>query len=202
MSPKPDVSAERKQQIYQAAISCFNRKVYYLTTMEDIVTESGLSKGALYWYFDSKKALLIGLIEELLDLIGQEWEIIVADKTMSATEKLEASLEIFRAQFEEMVAFIGVIMEAWSLSRHDEDVEKVSREFYKPYLEAMEHIVQEGISQGEFTAANPGATAAIILTMFDGLTMSVGAGLLQEQDTDDLLDAAVEMVTRGLGVNG
>jgi len=201
MSPKTDVSVERKQQIYQAAITCFNRKGYYQTTMDDIVTESGLSKGTLYWYFDSKKALFIGLMEELLDAIGQEWEGISADQTLSNTEKLKAILELFRAQFGEMVAFFGIIMEAWALTLQDEDVQKISREFYKPYLSAMEHIIQDGINQGEFRVEDPTATSAVILTIYDGLTLAVGAGLLQDQDPDELLDAAGALVLRGLGVD-
>ena len=51
MTPRPDVSEERKAQIYQAALACFNRKGYYRTTMDDIVAESVLSKGSLHWYF-------------------------------------------------------------------------------------------------------------------------------------------------------
>ena len=199
MSPKPDVSAERKQQIFQAAVICFNRKGYYRTTMDDIVAESGLSKGALYWYFSSKKELFIGLMDDFLNQIGQEWETIIADESTSATEKLKASLGVLRAQFAEMVDFFGVIMEAWALTIHDENVGKLSREFYKPYLAAMDQIIEEGISQGEFQVEDVQATSAVILTMFDGLILAVGAGIL-DLDPDMLLDAAEIMVLRGLGV--
>jgi AcrR family transcriptional regulator len=57
MPPRPDVSAERHAQIIKAALACFSRKGYTNTTMDDIVAESGLSKGSLYWYFDSKDDL-------------------------------------------------------------------------------------------------------------------------------------------------
>lgn len=58
MSPRPNVSAERRAQIIRAALACFMRKGYNNTTMNDIVAESGLSKGAIYWYFESKDDLL------------------------------------------------------------------------------------------------------------------------------------------------
>jgi len=110
MSPKPDVSAERKQQIYQAALACFNRKGYYQTTMDEIVVESGLSKGALYWYFDSKKTLFISLLSDFMSPMGQEWEAIVDDPAMTATQKLKQMLAYFRAQFDEMVEFFGLVI--------------------------------------------------------------------------------------------
>ena len=51
MPPRPDVSEERRGQIIEAALACFTRKGYANTTIDDIVAESGLSKGAIYWYF-------------------------------------------------------------------------------------------------------------------------------------------------------
>ncbi len=199
MSPKPDVSTERKQQIYRAALVCFNRKGYFQTTMDDIVAESGLSKGALYWYFNSKKELFLSLLQEVMEPVAQEWEAIVADETMSATKKMQISLAYFRNLFEEMIDFFGVILEAWAQTHLDEDVEKLTREFYKPYLATMNRMIEEGIAKGEFQVEAPLATSAVILTMFDGLTLAVGAGMLA-QELDELWDAAEALVLRGLGV--
>jgi AcrR family transcriptional regulator len=199
MSPKTDVSAQRKQQIYQAALTCFNLKGYYQTTMDDIVTESGLSKGALYWYFSSKKELFIALFKDFMEPMGREWEAIASDKTTNAVQKLVKSLAMFRAQYQEMVDFFGLVIEAWAQTHFDEDVQALTGELYKPYQAVMEQILEEGIAQGEFEIENVQSTSAIILTMYDGLTLAVGAGML-DQDPDVLLNAAETMVLRGLGV--
>jgi AcrR family transcriptional regulator len=199
MSPKPDVSAERKQQIYQAALACFNRKGYYQTTMDDIVVESGLSKGALYWYFDSKKALFISLLSDFMTPMGQEWEAIVDDPTMTAAQKMRMMLAYFRAQFDEMVEFFGLVIEAWAQTHFDDDVQQLTHDLYKPYQGFMERILEEGIAQGEFRQADVASTSAVILTLFDGLTLAVGAGMIDQQP-DDLMAAAEALVLRGLGV--
>lgn len=199
MSPKQDVSAERRKQIYEAAMTCFNRKGYYQTTMDEIAAESGLSKGALYWYFDSKKELFISLLQDILDPIGLEWEAIAADKTRTATEKLRLIVAVFRAQFDEMVGIFGVVIEAWAQTHFDEDMKEIIRGFYKPYLALMDHSIREGVSSGEFRVKNVPAASAVILTLFDGLTLAFGAGLL-DLSHDDLLDAAEIMVFRSLGV--
>ena len=199
MSPKPDVSAERKQQIYQAALACFNRKGYHQTTMDDIVVESGLSKGALYWYFDSKKALFISLLNDFMTPMGQEWEAIVDDPTLTAAQKLKTMLAYFRAQFDEMVKFFGLVIEAWSQTHFDDDVQQLTHDLYKPYQALMERILDEGIAQGEFSQVDVAATSAVILTLFDGLTLAVGAGMI-DQESNDLMAAAEALVLRGLGV--
>jgi len=198
MSPKPDVSVERKQQIYQAALACFNRKGYYQTTMDDIVAESGLSKGALYWYFDSKKALFISLLSDFMTPMGQEWEAIVEDPAMTATQKLKKMLAYFRAQFDEMVEFFGLVIEAWAQTHFDDDVQRLTHDLYKSYQVFLERIIEDGIAQGEFRQADVASTSAVILTLFDGLTLAVGARML-DQEVDDLMAAAEALVLHGLG---
>jgi AcrR family transcriptional regulator len=199
MSPKPDVSAERKQQIYEAALACFNRKGYHQTTMDDIVVESGLSKGALYWYFDSKKALFISLLGDFMAPMGQEWEAIVADQAMTATQKMKTMLAYFRAQFDEMVEFFGLVIEAWAQTHFDDDVQQLTHDLYQPYQALMKRILEEGIARGEFRQADVASTSAVILTLFDGLTLAVGAGMI-DQNPNELMEAAETLILRGLGV--
>lgn len=59
MAPRPDVSEERKTQILTAATKMFTEHGFAEARMDDIAVESGLSKGALYWYFESKDAIII-----------------------------------------------------------------------------------------------------------------------------------------------
>lgn len=60
---KPDTQRQRRENILDAAHSCFARGGFHATTMQDICKEAGVSPGALYVYFDSKEALIAGLCE-------------------------------------------------------------------------------------------------------------------------------------------
>lgn len=53
----------RPDEILDATLSVFTLKGFEAARIEDIAAEAGLSKGAIYLYFDSKDALLKGLIE-------------------------------------------------------------------------------------------------------------------------------------------
>src|SRR5258708_12887384 len=61
--PKTSAAAKeaRRTQILDAAVRCFARTGYYATTIEDVVRETGLSRGALYLYFPSKEALYLAI---------------------------------------------------------------------------------------------------------------------------------------------
>ena len=65
----PKVSAEhlanRRQQILDAAASCFARNGFHRTSMQDIVKESGLSAGLIYRYFTGKDDMIVAIVERV-----------------------------------------------------------------------------------------------------------------------------------------
>ncbi|MFO8049465.1 MAG: TetR/AcrR family transcriptional regulator [Desulfosudaceae bacterium] len=54
---------QRRAQIKEAAISLFSTKGYQQSTMDDLAVEAGVSKSLIYWYWESKAALLSELID-------------------------------------------------------------------------------------------------------------------------------------------
>ena len=195
MPPQTDT----RQQILTSAMTCFMRKGYHRATMDDIVVESGLSKGTLYWYFKSKKELFLALIQSVLEPIGQSWDSLIEEPNKTAVEKLRSITSQFRTELGEMASFFGIMMEAWSLTRHDEDVEFVVKGIYKPYLQIMTRIIDEGKSNGELAVDSAQSTAMVILVLYDGLTLFKGMDFL-ETDWDILMDATEKLLFQGLGV--
>lgn len=65
-APKPKFrrrAEARPDEILDAALAVFTEKGFEAARVDDIAARAGLSKGAVYLYFDSKEALLRGLIE-------------------------------------------------------------------------------------------------------------------------------------------
>jgi AcrR family transcriptional regulator len=61
--------ADRRRQILDAAIVCLDGQGWNRTTVDDVAAAAGLSKGAVYIHFESKRALLIGLLERNVEAI-------------------------------------------------------------------------------------------------------------------------------------
>lgn len=57
-------SVNRKQEILQAALELFYKKGYENTTINNIIDELGVSKGAFYHYFESKEDVIISIARE------------------------------------------------------------------------------------------------------------------------------------------
>jgi AcrR family transcriptional regulator len=64
----PKVSDEhldaRRQQIVDAAVSCFAREGFHRATMQDVCREAGLSPGAVYRYFSGKQEIIEAIAAE------------------------------------------------------------------------------------------------------------------------------------------
>jgi AcrR family transcriptional regulator len=64
----PRITAARasaqRERILDAALTCFAREGFHAATMQDIVTESGLSPGAIYGYFKGKTDVVTAIASE------------------------------------------------------------------------------------------------------------------------------------------
>lgn len=54
----------KRQQILQAAITCFSRKGFHRTSTAEICAEAGMSPGNLFYYFPTKQAIIAAIVEE------------------------------------------------------------------------------------------------------------------------------------------
>src|SRR4030067_3008163 len=80
--------AARRNEILEAAQRFVYSKGYEQLTIQDILDELQISKGAFYHYFDSKHAMLAAMIERMQDEVEQLLVPIVQDTRMPALEKL------------------------------------------------------------------------------------------------------------------
>jgi AcrR family transcriptional regulator len=201
MDEKEVLSQYRRQQIHAAALTWFARKGYHLATMDEIAFESGLSKGTLYWYFPSKKELFISLLDDTMKQFGDEWQVLVDAADVGAIAKLEMSLAFFKTEMVKMSPLVDILLEAWALLRHDEEIAERLRKFYVPFTDLMAGIIEEGMEEGVFDVENPSVSAMVIVTLFDGIMLAISTGL-DLGDWERILDSAEEMVLRGLGAKG
>jgi AcrR family transcriptional regulator len=59
----PKVVEDRREQIIDAAMRVFAQKGYSKATNKDIAREAGITPGLIYYYFESKEALLYAILE-------------------------------------------------------------------------------------------------------------------------------------------
>ena len=61
---KHQTEAERRSQILRAARAVFIQKGFLAARVEDVAKRAGLSKGAVYFYYSSKRQLFLALVQD------------------------------------------------------------------------------------------------------------------------------------------
>ncbi len=172
MSPPRASKEERRDQIMKAAVACFSRKGYHLTTMDDIVAESGLSKGSLYWHYKNKKDLFLSVMSGYFKQMSAGFEAMLAQPA-TAADKLNLLAE-FSAQMSsdpELEALMSVVIDFYTQTRHDPEVEAASKNVFTPFIDSIAGIIEEGAASGEFKAVNARQLAVSLMAAYDGLFM-------------------------------
>ncbi len=139
----PEYKKEAKNRIIKVAIGLFSKKGYHDTTMDDIASELGVSRGAIYQYFESKEAILqdIFLLNQrcLRELLEQHKEV---------TDPLKVAERLFDKFTESNKARMPIHFEIISLASHDEAIKKVLLEDNKRNAEVAQAFVQYHIEKG------------------------------------------------------
>jgi len=167
MSPRPDVSKERKDHILDSATDVFAQKGFNETRMDDIVKESGLSKGTLYWYFKSKDEIILSIFERIFTREFQELENLVASDC-TATDRLMDYTKRLVADVKRMLRLMPLAYEFMSWAFRRTFVQDAFKVYMKKYMDILVPVIQQGIDTGEFRQIDPRSAAITIGAIFEG----------------------------------
>lgn len=169
MSPRPDVSEERKQQILDAAIAVFARLGFRAARMDDVAEQAGLSKGALYLYYKSKDAIIAAILQRLFAgefkhlqaLVESEGKGPVAEQLLTLTRQ-------FASMMQWMSKLMPIAFEFYAIAGRDKAVRQFLKEYFTDYRHLLARLIERGIAQGEFRDINAEATAITFVALFEG----------------------------------
>ena len=172
MSPRPDVSEERKNQILEAAIAVFARLGFQQARMDDIASQAGLSKGALYLYYKSKDAIIATLLKYFFTQEFKKLQAIAeSNQQKSAHEQLMTLTHQLTEAMQWMSRLMPIAFEFYAIAGREPKVHQSLKEYFKDYRTLLAQLIQHGIDNGEFRAVNA-ETAAITLTaLYEGLAL-------------------------------
>jgi AcrR family transcriptional regulator len=187
--------AETHERILQAALACFRRKGYNHTTMDDIVAESGLSKGTLYWHFESKDDLLTAVFTSTFEAFGEDAisDIICYE---TAAEKLRAMAHGAADFSESLIGYFSLFIEFWISSERREETSHIWYDLLEQYQRVLAAIIEEGIQNGEFRPVDAESLAWAFLATYDGL--AAYAEFVPDLDLQCISQTFVDTILDGL----
>ena len=186
---------ERAEQILDAARTCFMRKGYFATKMDEIARESGLSKGGIYFHFDSKRDIFRSLVEREYDS-----DMAFIDSVVDTDGDVSGMLIELGGHFVSQFAstdkprFTAIIAE---MAIRDENIRQMIHELQTNYIDRLALVLERAMDQGQLRRADPTYTAILLKAIIDGIQAEMAVGST-EPDLERLLGTAMDVLTHGL----
>ncbi|ATH94765.1 TetR family transcriptional regulator [Bacillus glycinifermentans] len=174
MSPKitQEQKDRRKAEILKAAERVFKRKGFEMTTMKDIVEESGFSRGGVYLYFSSTEDMFKHIIEEHLDVFLTDLQ--ERSKSDESVWSIILSyIDDFKEGLDEIAdSFAAVQFEYFFTSWRNGSRKTYLTKRYETFAAHFTELLQKGADNGEFDPLQPIETITkFFMNMNDAIVM-------------------------------
>lgn len=172
----------RKQEILDNALLLFSEKGYEKTTIEDILTKTGISKGTFYYYFETKEDVLKVLAwreaERKLELTRQ----IAEDECLTALDKLNKIIigaqQINFTGFKHRIEILKAVSEYGNL----EFQQRIYDHSLRLGVPLIQTILEQGIRENAMKIEYPQEMAELFIVMMNHFKAVIGKIWLELED--------------------
>jgi AcrR family transcriptional regulator len=168
MAPRPDVSEDRRNQILDTAEDVFAKHGFDETRMDDLAERSGLSKGAIYWYFKKKDDIIGALLDRVfrrsIAAIRR-----IAEEQATAGQRLLRIGEQISHDYRAMSRLMPIALEFYAVALRQRSIRKHLAAIYEQLLSILVPLIEEGVRNGEFANRDARRAATIFIGSYEGL---------------------------------
>lgn len=176
MNAMPRVSADhlaaRRQQILDAARTCFLRNGFHATSMQDVIKEANLSVGAVYRYFPSKNDLITALAEQVIGDITAVFAALAATEPPPPLHAVMARVVDVATANTGPNGALRLALHIWSESLRDPALAGFVAGVYGKLRDIMIQIARRAQQHGDLPAdADPTAVGHVLLAVLPGYAL-------------------------------
>ncbi len=170
---------ERKQEILTAAEKLFCAKGYQETSVQDILDELKVSKGAFYHHFESKGSVLETLCTQRAETAAERTREALA-KSEDALARLNIVLQCVSPLCMEEVAFLSMLLPQLFTHEGRTVCMAYQEALHAAFLPMMTGVVSTAAADGVIAPAGGEDLADLLLVMMNHCWMHVAKMLLSQ----------------------
>ena len=193
-----------KEKIIETATELFAKKGYEKTTIEEIIRETGCSKGGFYHHFKSKDEVLEYTIESYLVELKDYFSQLVIDEYDDFSMKFNQVYEFITEYKSRQLENWDDIKNVFIFSGNERMLRTLNRKFSETVNGIYGQIILQGLAKDEINVDYPLAIAELctrqVLWIYEAATKT-----LKNQNTKEsfntLLDFSEKLISQQLGLN-
>jgi AcrR family transcriptional regulator len=191
---------DRPRELVAAALQLFSERGFAATRLDDVAAATGVSKGTVYLYFESKERLFEAVVREAVLPNLDRAEALLRAYQGATPDLIRGLVGLFRPLLEAPVT--GVIKLILAESGNFPRLARLYADLVvRRGLGVLRSVIERGVKRGEFRPVDPAATAPLLIAPFILLAVwkhSFGAHTDLSLDPGAVLEAHLETVLRGL----
>jgi AcrR family transcriptional regulator len=183
-----------RERLLQAAFQEVHRSGFQSASIDTILAATNVTKGALYYHFDSKEALGYAVVEEkIAKLTRDRW----LRPMLNGGESIDILIGIVRripARPQDVRAGCPLLLLAQEMSPLDEQFRKRLERIFLDWQEGVATLLRKGQSQGTVRRdLNPNEAASFLIATVEGY-----ATLAKNAQDADVWKAGIRNIVRWL----
>jgi len=178
MARRTKEEAEKtRTRILASALSLFVKKGYEHTTFTDIAARLKMTKGAVYWHFDSKEALLVALVQEMLAKFQRQLDELMPKDELTFMAVADTMVQNAERIVEDPKGMAFFMLMKTQIRWGNESMAKtrealLSDNVNGPYHAFIRAVQNDIAAKRVRPEVNPIAIATVAVSVWDGLVQS------------------------------
>ena len=166
---RPSVE-ERRNEILEVTCQVLIERGFGATRIVDVADRLGISTGLIHYHFASKDQLLAEAFEWAAEADLARLHTAV-DRIGTAVERIERLIRLY-AHVEAEPGWM-LWIDGWGEALRDPALLRISQRLDLEWQQVLADLLRLGVAAGEFTCADPDATAWRLTALLDGLGLQV-----------------------------
>jgi len=193
---REQAQSETRQKLLEAATNEFAQQGFEKANINQISISAGFAKGTIYNYFESKRMLMM----ELIDEISQSHFDFIQQQVLHKENAVERLICFFKSGFawvsENLASGLVMIN---SLYGPDAEFKQYLYANYEPMFQLVEkEILQFGIKSGSFREIDTGFTARLLMNLYLGIASQPSPEGKLWSDPKDVADFVLNSLRQDL----
>lgn len=166
--------SDARERLIQAAIERIYARGFNAVGVQEVCEAAGVNKGSFYYFFPSKRDLLLAVLDAQWETYQREFLEPVLAENIPPCAKIQKLLQrattFSLARYGQMQGcpFGNVAVE---LSTQDEAIRQKLQTIFEEWTSRFEQLLQEAVDAGHLPPIDPRATAQAILAYVEGISV-------------------------------
>ena len=179
---KEEEYTARRNEILDATLQLVYAKGYDRMTIQDILDQLHMSKGAFYHYFDSKVAVLEAVVERMATQQAKPIFLsIVQNPQLPALEKLHQYFYMSTSWKTSNRALLTELMQIWYSDENALARQKMLNMTVENLGPMFTEIIKQGVREGTFSTSYPEVASVVTINLIHDLAYASGQMLMSEE---------------------